>query len=79
MIEKPDQSGEACPRCGAHRLALIEFPDVPVMGVQVNSELLGMGELHEAAPPGIGCLACGAEWRDLAAFRATQGEGGGPA
>ena len=59
----------ACPECGEHRLSVLDFPAVPALGYQANSELLGMGELHAATPPAIGCLACGAEWPDLAAFR----------
>lgn len=65
-----ERSREACPVCGAHRLTIIDFPDVPTMGVQPYSELLGMGDLHASTPPGIGCLDCGAHWRDLDSFRA---------
>lgn len=71
------RSDEACPACGAHRLVLLDFPDTPISGYQANSDLLGMGDLHEATPPAIGCLACGAEWPDLAAFRAARGRAAG--
>lgn len=67
-----ERSREACPACGAHRLTIIDFPDVPSMGVQPYSELLGMGEPHASTPPGIGCLECGAQWDDLEAFRAGE-------
>lgn len=70
--DERSRSAEACPECGAHRLAILDFPDVPTLGVQPYSELLGMGDLHATTPPGIGCLACGAEWHDLAAFRAGE-------
>lgn len=66
------RSEQACPACGAHRLTILDFPDVPALGYQAYSELLGMGELHASTPPAIGCLECGAEWHDLAAFRAAQ-------
>lgn len=76
----PDQferSIEACPSCGAHRLALVEFPDVQAVGYQAYSEIMGVGELREPRAPAIGCLACGAEWSDLAAFREDRRSAGG--
>jgi hypothetical protein len=72
MTDDTARSEEACPACGAHRLALLDFPDTPTIGYQAYSEIIGMGEAHELTPPGIACLACGAEWRDLATFRAAQ-------
>ena len=77
MTDGTGRSAEACPVCGAHELALLGFPDVPTLGYQVNSEIVGMGELRETTEPSIGCLACGAEWRDLAAFRAGRRTGAG--
>jgi hypothetical protein len=74
MTDDAARSDEACPACGAHRLALVDFPETPAAGYQVNSEMLGMGEVREVTPPAIGCLACGAEWPDLAAFRAARRE-----
>jgi hypothetical protein len=71
MPEQNERSAEACPECGAHRLAMIDFPSVSGR-YQVNNELLGMGEVKERTPPGIGCLACGAEWRDLDTFRKAK-------
>lgn len=70
MSHDPEsRSGEACPRCGAHRLSLLHFPRVDARGVRPYDELIGMGDPVADDPPGIGCLACGAEWPDLAAFR----------
>lgn len=80
MTDETTRSGEACPVCGEHRLALIEFPRIPIVGYQAYSELIGMGETHASTAPGIGCLACGTEWDDLAAFReARRGAGAGGA
>lgn len=39
------------------------------MGYQPATDLLGMGDLRPESPPRIVCLACGASWDDLAAFR----------
>lgn len=66
------RSAEACPACGAHRLAVLEFPYVPTTGYQPFAELVGSGEAQERSQPGIGCLACGSEWADLDAFRAAR-------
>lgn len=63
------RSAEPCPRCGARRLTLLEFPEVAALPYLPYSELIGMGEVRQAATPGIGCLECGAEWPDLASFR----------
>jgi hypothetical protein len=68
--EEP-RSQEACPVCGEHRLTLLYFPDVDVLGVQPYGELIGMGDPSANTPPGIGCLNCGSEWPDLDAFRAA--------
>jgi hypothetical protein len=72
-----ERSAEACPVCGEHRLTLLQFPRVDATGVRQYDELLGMGDAVPDDPPGIGCLACGAEWPDLAAFRAAQDATGG--
>jgi hypothetical protein len=72
MIDDSTRSDQACPACGAHELALVDFPSVSAVGYQVFSETIGMGEVRETTPPAIGCLACGAEWPDLTTFRAAQ-------
>jgi len=76
MTDDSTRSDEACPACGAHQLALVDFPSVSAVGYQVFAETVGMGEIRETTPPAIGCQACGAEWADLAAFRAAQAERG---
>lgn len=68
------RSGERCPECGAHRLTLLHFPGVDARGVRPYDELLGMGDPKADDPPGIGCLACGAEWPDLVAFQRAKAE-----
>lgn len=70
------RSAETCPRCGAHRVALLDFPDVPTVGYQVAAESLGFTEAGPQASLAIGCLACGAEWPDLDAFRAESATSG---
>jgi hypothetical protein len=64
------RSREACPACGAHEVALVEFPDIPVVGAQPFNEVIGMGD-PSAPMPGLECHACGAEWPSLDAFRAA--------
>lgn len=66
------RSAEACPECGAHRLAVLEFPYLPTTGYQPFAEVVGMGEARQRSGPGIGCLACGSEWADVDAFRAAR-------
>ncbi len=68
------RSKEACPVCGEHRLTLLYFPDTSARGVLPYDELIGMGDPSPDTPPGIGCLACGSEWSDLAAFRRAAEE-----
>lgn len=58
--------------CGAHRLALVGFPTIAAGLPQPFGELLGVTEPRPDTPPAVGCLACGAEWPDLQAFRATR-------
>jgi len=60
--------------CGEHRLALVDFPDIHGSVQPVDNELLGVSAAGDASPPAIGCLACGAEWPDLASFRSSVAE-----
>lgn len=78
MIESQDEtrSAETCPVCGEHRLTLLYFPETSVIGVRPYDELYGMGDASAGTEPGIGCLACGSEWPDLAAFRRAQNGAG---
>lgn len=70
------RSREACPRCGQHRLALIEPPDVELTNIQVANETLGIPtDVRLQGEPAIECLACGAEWPDLAALRSEEAGG----
>jgi hypothetical protein len=62
------RSAEACPACGAHRLAVLSFPDVSG-GRPAEAEVVLAGRSADPAAPAIGCLACGTEWADLEAFR----------
>ena len=68
-------SNETCPVCGEQRLALIDFPSVHATGYLPANEILGMGEITQVTPPGIGCLACGTEWDSLVSFREAQAGG----
>jgi hypothetical protein len=65
-------SAEKCPVCGAHRVTLVPLPEIAVMGVQPYTDLLMMGDRPTPLRPAIACLACGAEWPDLEAFRAAS-------
>ena len=73
----PDvRSKEACPECSAYELAIIDFPDIAATPYLPATEVLAgrMGKATGAGEPAIGCLACGAQWTNLAAFRsATAG------
>jgi hypothetical protein len=65
------RSVQACPICGAHRLALIEpslRPDYPYM--PLNEAWSMPPGVTDPEPPAIECLECGSQWPDLAAFRA---------
>jgi hypothetical protein len=64
------RSEQACPRCGQHRLALLDLPEVEATGYRPLDEALGMGEQPTLEEPGIGCLNCGAEWPNIEAFQA---------
>ncbi len=69
-LDDATRSAKACPRCGAHRLALLNLPTIDVSGYRPLDEIYGMVTGPSLEEPGIGCLACGAEWPDLAAFNA---------
>jgi hypothetical protein len=68
------RSERACPVCGQHRLKLEEPPRIDIMGIQVYSDMLGMGDLQQANLPSIVCLACGTRWPDLGAFERNEPE-----
>ena len=74
MSPTSERSRYACPRCGEHRLAIIEFPQQHSVGFVPANEIIGMGEPTVLTPPAIGCLACGAEWPTLESFREESGE-----
>ncbi len=69
-MDEATRSATACPRCGAHRLALLTLPQIDTSGYRPLDEIYGMGSGPSLQEPGIGCLACGAEWSDLASFDA---------
>jgi hypothetical protein len=71
-----DRSAEACPVCGEHRLTLIDFPAIGGAGGILGSDVAAAGVVDGAGQPGIGCLACGAEWNDLASFRSGAAASG---
>jgi hypothetical protein len=62
------RSEQACPVCLQHTLAIDEPPRIDVMGVQLYSDIVGMGDLRQEGSVGIVCLNCGTRWRDKAAF-----------
>jgi hypothetical protein len=74
VTDAPDErSAEACPRCGAHRLATNEPPKLMDLGYQPLNNVFSIhGEVTDPVAPGIECLACGTVWPDLEAFRAEQ-------
>jgi len=68
-----EQSKEACPRCGEHRLAVIAAPEIELTSFQVANQTLGIPtDVRSETALGIECLGCGSQWPDLAAFRAEQ-------
>jgi hypothetical protein len=77
-LDETSRSAAACPRCGANRLALLSLPQIDVTGYRPLDEIYGMISGPSLEAPGIGCLACGAEWPDLAAFGAEAGQPGQP-
>jgi hypothetical protein len=71
-VDESARSVNACPRCGAHRLALLGLPEIDVTEYHPLDEAIGMGVAPSLEAPAIGCLSCGAEWADLAAFEAER-------
>jgi hypothetical protein len=79
-VEENARSREACPRCGAHRLAVIDVPDVSYQPYDPVNALQGIRtDFRLEGTPGIGCLACGAEWADLPSLRTEQADAAGDA
>jgi hypothetical protein len=70
-----ERSEQACPACGAHQLAVLSFPSLPGSNPTDIEVPLG-GRAADPSAPAIGCLACGAEWRDLETF--SRARAGGP-
>lgn len=66
------RSEQACPVCGNHTLALDEPPRIDVMGVQVYSDIVGMGDLQPGGSLGIVCLTCNTHWADKGAFERNE-------
>jgi hypothetical protein len=62
------RSEQACPICDQHTLALDRPPEIDAMGIQVFSDMVGMGDLHNEGSMGIVCLNCNTRWRDKDAF-----------
>jgi len=77
MTDEPvGRSAEACPRCGAHRLAVATPPKIVDLGYQPLNEVYSIhGEVTDPVAPGIECLACGTIWGDLEALRAEESGG----
>jgi hypothetical protein len=67
-MNEHDRSEWACPVCGSHTLALDEPPRIDIMGVQVYSDLVGMGDVTPGGSLGIVCLTCDTRWADKGAF-----------
>jgi hypothetical protein len=67
-LDDSSRSAAACPHCGAHRLALLTLPQIDTTGYRPLDEAYGMTGGPRLEAPGIGCLACGAEWLNLATF-----------
>jgi len=78
--QDPSQrSLDPCPRCGEHRLAVIEVPELEFTDYQIANQTLGIQtDVRLEGPPGIECLACGADWDSVEALRAELA-GGSPA
>ncbi|HEY7524764.1 MAG TPA: hypothetical protein VH720_14030 [Candidatus Limnocylindrales bacterium] len=70
MDAPEERSAQACPECGAHRLAVLSFPEMPG-GSPIDLEIPLGGRAADPPAPGIGCLACGAEWPNLETFART--------
>lgn len=74
-MSSEERSRETCPRCGEHRLRLVEAPVTELTSFQMGNQAMGTDTIVDGAPS-IECLACGAEWRDLGAFRSEQARAG---
>ena len=72
MTDVEERSAEACPVCGAHQLTVLDFPSVHGGFRPAVSDGLGVRVTDDSSEPSIGCLACGAEWPDLASFREAR-------
>ena len=70
-MSSEERSSEACPRCGEHRLRLVEAPVTELTSFDMGNQAMGTDTIVDGAPS-IECLACGATWRDLAEFREEQ-------
>lgn len=66
-MREESRSEQACPVCSQHTLALDEPPRIDVMGVQLYSDIVGMGDIRPGSL-GIVCLSCGTRWQDRDAF-----------
>ncbi len=65
------RSLDPCPRCGQHRLAVIEVPELELTDYQVANATLGIQtDVRLEGPPGIECLDCGAAWASVEELRA---------
>ena len=56
-MDESTRSALACPRCGAHRLALLTLPQIDTNGYRPVDEIYGMINRQADEEPGIGCLA----------------------
>ena len=70
------RSQQACPMCGEHQVAIVEHPEISVVGAQPFNEIVGMGD-PDAPLPGLECRACGTAWPSIDAFRAAVHAAGG--
>ena len=50
-MSEADRSELACPICSQHTLALDQPPRIDVMGVQLYSDIVGMGDLQQSSAP----------------------------
>jgi hypothetical protein len=63
-----NRSEQVCPVCGKHMLAVDEPPRIDVMGIQVYSDIVGMGDVTPGGALGIVCLGCETRWANKAAL-----------
>jgi hypothetical protein len=75
--QDPSQrSLDPCPRCGQHRLAVIDVPDLELTDYQIANQTLGIQtDVRLEGPPGIECLDCGAAWSSVEELRADLAAG----